>query len=558
MKSFISTLTLVSLVFLTATLSAQNTVGLLNYQPEKSQEGYNLFFPHNQSTTFLMDNCGNIVHTWTLAEDLRPGNSVYLLENGHLIRCSRPNNITNDAIWAGGGGQYVDVVDWNNEILHRFELNDSIFRLHHDVAPMPNGNILMIAWEKKNYEQAIAAGRNPALLPNEEVWSETILEWSPSLDSIVWKWEVWDHLVQNFDPTKDNFGTVNGNYSKIDINYDEHDGHPDWLHINAIHYNPVLDQIALSVPYFNEVWIIDHSTTTDEAKTSQGGAFGKGGDLLYRWGNPKTYLKDIETTQELFFEHDVHWLNPNAQPEDADFGKILLFNNKYNQNFSVGTLFQSPINWAEKTYIFGQGPAFLPEGPEKTIQHPEDSPKDASDGLSSIQLLDNGNWLIFFGRWGYGVELTPDNEIVWEYVVPLKAGQAVTQGTQLASNNNLTFRMTRLPLDYPAFQDKELNDGTPLEINPNNLFCLNTDVDQPQLPAYKGFEIYPNPSSGFFTLRNLGKEPIHFLEVFGIDGTLKKQWLKVQDSDSFDVSTLQNGFYLIKTNLGISPLIINH
>ena len=74
------------------------------------------------------------------------------------------------------------------------------------------------------------------------------------------------------------------------------------------------------------------------------------------------------------------------------------------------------------------------------IQHPEDSPKDLSDGLSSIQRLPNGNWLVLYGRWGYAIELTPANQLVWEYIIPLKGGQAVAQGTELGSNNNLTFR----------------------------------------------------------------------------------------------------------------------
>ena len=60
----------------------------------------------------------------------------------------------------------------------------------------------------------------------------------------------------------------------------------DWLHTNAIAYNPQRDEIALSVLGNNEIWIIDHSTTTEEARGSTGGNSGKGGDILYRWGNP--------------------------------------------------------------------------------------------------------------------------------------------------------------------------------------------------------------------------------------------------------------------------------
>ena len=62
----------------------------------------------------------------------------------------------------------------------------------------------------------------------------------------------------------------------------------DWLHTNGIDYNAEYDLIVLSVPRMNELWVIDHSTTTEEALGSTGGRWGKGGDLLWRWGNPRT------------------------------------------------------------------------------------------------------------------------------------------------------------------------------------------------------------------------------------------------------------------------------
>ena len=61
----------------------------------------------------------------------------------------------------------------------------------------------------------------------------------------------------------------------------------DWMHSNAVAYNAELDQVLLNVLEFNEFWIIDHSTTTAEAAGHTGGKHGKGGDLLYRWGNPR-------------------------------------------------------------------------------------------------------------------------------------------------------------------------------------------------------------------------------------------------------------------------------
>ena len=83
----------------------------------------------------------------------------------------------------------------------------------------------------------------------------------------------------------------------MDINYlgNQPTGVADWMHANAVDYNEDLDQIMISAREFNEVWIIDHSTSTAEAASHSGGMYGKGGDLLYRWGNPEAYGRGDST-----------------------------------------------------------------------------------------------------------------------------------------------------------------------------------------------------------------------------------------------------------------------
>ena len=93
--------------------------------------------------------------------------------------------------------------------------------------------------------------------------------------------------------------------------------------MNAIDYNPDLDQIALSVRGNSEVWIIDHSTTTAEAAGHSGGKRGKGGDLLYRWGNPLTYRAGTASDQRYFQQHDVEWVRPGY----PGAGNLTCYNN---------------------------------------------------------------------------------------------------------------------------------------------------------------------------------------------------------------------------------------
>ena len=288
------------LSFFNVEITAQNTVGLLSYNPMKTFDGYNLIYPHNQPNVFLLNNCGEIVHTWEDSTDYRPGNTAYILDNGNLVKTKRPASVAGNPIWAGGGGAIVEIRNWDNDLLWQFELNDSMDRLHHDIAPMANGNILMVSWELKTKEEAIQAGRDTALLTQDKLWPDYIIEVDPTLDSIVWEWHAWDHLIQDYDNTKDNFGVVADHPELIDINFDTSNGVADWMHTNSIDYNEELKQIMISVPTFNEIWIIDHTTTTEQAAGSTGGFGNRGGDLLYRWGNPVTYGGGTEEDQKLF------------------------------------------------------------------------------------------------------------------------------------------------------------------------------------------------------------------------------------------------------------------
>jgi len=63
----------------------------------------------------------------------------------------------------------------------------------------------------------------------------------------------------------------------------------DWTHVNAVDYNTDLDQIIVTSRHLGELYIIDHSTTTNEAAGHTRGNSNLGGDLLWRWGNPQVY-----------------------------------------------------------------------------------------------------------------------------------------------------------------------------------------------------------------------------------------------------------------------------
>ena len=137
---------------------------------------------------------------------------------------------------------------------------------------------------------------------------------------------------------------------------------PDWTHVNAVSYNAKFDQIMLSPREFNEIWIIDHSTTKAEAAGHSGGRSGKGGDLLYRWGNPRAYRADTAADQRLFSQHDAHWI-PEGLPGE---GHLLVFNNgggRPDGNYSSVDEVVLPVG-PDGRYEHQPGTAF---GPDKAV-----------------------------------------------------------------------------------------------------------------------------------------------------------------------------------------------
>ena len=438
----------------------QQTVGLFQNDPG-SFDGYTLFGTLTTGPTFLIDNEGKLVHEWFSA--FPTGNTVYLLPGGSLLRAGRFDPVPGGRFNAGGAGGRIERFDWDGTILWDFVYSTDTFRHHHDIAPLPNGNVLLIVWELKTSAEAIAAGRSPGLLPEGELWPEQIVEVEPvgaTGGTIVWEWSVWDHLIQDFDPTKDNFGVVADHPELVDVNFlNGGSGGADWLHANAVDYDPDRDEIILGTPFLAEVWVIDHSTTTEEAAGHTGGNAGKGGDLLYRWGNPQAYGRGIEADRKLFNQHDTEWIDAGLDGA----GNILVFNNGVGRPAGDFSSVDEIVPPRDETgaYVLAPNAAYGPADPIWT--YTANPPTDFFAAfLSSAQRLPNGNTLIDDGPAGNFFEVTSAGETVWRYVNPVSVTGPIPQGSVPA--NNRAFRAERYAPDYPGLVGQDLTPGDPLEL----------------------------------------------------------------------------------------------
>ncbi|MDP6762636.1 MAG: aryl-sulfate sulfotransferase [Planctomycetota bacterium] len=501
---------------------------------EGAFEGLTLFTPIRSTSTYLVDMDGEVVHTWK--SDHPPGQSVYLLENGHLLRTAREGN----PVFSGGGeGGRLQEFSWDGELLWDFVWSDQDHLHHHDIEPLPGGNVLLIAWEGRTREEAIAAGRDPSRTHAEGIWPDCVVEIEPVRPDggkVVWEWHAWDHLIQDYDPKMANYGDVTAHPERIDVNADhrstpaqsdaerrrlaeleeemrklgyigddedEEDpdaggappGGPgnrrdrlrqDWLHTNGIDYHAELDLIVLSLRSLSEVWVIDHSTTTEEAAGSTGGRHGKGGDLLYRWGFARNYGMGQGSPRVLYAQHDARWIEGVSPP------RLTIFNNgegRPDGQYSTVEEIELPYD-AKRGFLLEEGGAFGPTEPAWTYAAPGRE-SFFSAFISGAQRLLNGNTLVCSGARGRVFEVTAEGEIVWEYLNPFggdaplgrrggppdrrggppggpapgrrgppggrgRRGPRGGPGGGPGMDAKGLFRATRIPLDHPGLADREL------------------------------------------------------------------------------------------------------
>ncbi len=459
----------------------------LTIKSEGLTEGYLMYPVPNSASVYLINRKGEVVHEWK-------GNygvmGAYLGNDGSLVQ----NAVDPDfPVFAGGGETgRIQKITWDNKIVWDFEYANEKFHSHHDFTVMPNGNILAIAWEAKTAAEVLAAGRKPKLTPKAGLWPDKIVEIKPEGErggKIVWEWHIWDHLIQDYDSKKANYGNPADHPELLDINAKDslpplisqdsmnilkrtgrarrnetpENRGSDVYHLNAIKYNAELDQIAFSSPSLNEIFIIDHSTTTKEAAGHKGGRWGKGGDFLYRWGNPENYRRGDSTNKKLFGQHDIRWIEKGK----PGAGNLTVFNNgiphRDRDSMDYSAIHEiAPPKDQKGNYLIEKGKPFGPEKPVWTYIA-QDSVSFWSSFISGSHRMNNGNTFINEGAKGRYFEVTKEGKIVWEYLNPYR-GEIRKPNGDPNSPMPMTFsgfRGTFIPADHPALANRKLEPLNP-------------------------------------------------------------------------------------------------
>ncbi len=459
----------------------------LHVRTPGAYEGYTLLSPINSKRIVLLDMAGELVHEWQTEH--APAGAFHFMPDGTILRCARKEE--NPRFHGGGIGGLVQKIGWDGKILWQFELADDSRTQHHDFEILPNGNLLLIAWEYLPPEEAIALGRDPAAVGGDGLWPDSLIEIRPTGESggeIVWEWHAWDHLVQDFDPSKPGYDSVAEHPERIDINADhraepplteeerrrrreteaqmrelgyvggedeekeeeaaaapaeDEKQDPDWLHTNAVRHLPAHDLVVLSTPELCELWVIDHSTTTEEAAGHSGGRWGRGGDLLWRWGNPRNYGAGTDADRRLDYQHDPTWITGTSA---ADL-RLLVFDNGMRRETKDSRVEELLLPFDPRRGFAREAGA--PFGPKEPVWSYADPEKFYSAFISGAQRLPNGNTLICAGAPGRVFEVTAAGEIVWDYWNP-HGGDIEPSGQGGRAPPHALFRATRIAPDHPG------------------------------------------------------------------------------------------------------------
>jgi len=523
--------------------------------------GLTLYSNGNATAAYLIDTNNVSVNSSWASLTGGTGYSSYLEPGGTLVRSIK---VTNSVFNGGGACGGIQKVDYNGNLTWNYTHSSTTYYTHHDHCVLPNGNVLMISYELKTQaELSAAGGTNTALTSG--IWPEKIIEVQPTgatTGNIVWEWHVWDHLVQNVDANKSNYQTSIVNHPElININYQSQ---KDWMHCNGLDYNPILDQIALSSHNLNEWYIIDHSTTTAQAASHSGGNSGKGGDILYRWGNPAAY--QASGTKYLNVTHDVHWI-PEGHP---NAGRLVGFNNQ-GVSSTQSCVDEVVMPRVDYNYTLTSGAAFGP-----SIYDKRTTGFGYTSNEGSSEQFPNGNTLVCVAISGKIYELNPSGVPIFTISTGNKSSQAhrysqcyinnpapaipsiTSSGSDLQSTSATTYQwylngnlisgansQNYTPTQSGIYVVRITDaNGCVYRYSPGFVYSVSTGISEIKT---KNITVYPNPTTGIvdldFNYQTFKEVRVVVYDVYG------KIVMTSTDNWRLDLTTLSNGIYTLAISL---------
>lgn len=340
----------------------------LTHSDSRSAGGYTLVSPIGGNHTYLLDEEGRIVHSWT-APEFQPGYG-HLLPGGNLLVRGQP--LMDTEVGPGQPAGTADILlelDWEGNEVWRWE--HSAF--HHDMCRLENGNTLVIIWDKCDEEIAkqvkggyppdqatrlkadpehvkffmggLGVGGRPRDLSG--YLADTIMEITPT-GEVVHSWHAWEYCDLKTDfmcPLEFPF---------------------EWTHCNSVEYYPD-GKVLLSFREISVVMLVKWPE----------------GDLLWKWGRDLiSHPHDATLTPEgnaLIFDNGTHHpVTPHSRVVEVDMAT-----NKIVWQYVPRVVF---------SFFSGH--------------------------IGGCERLLNDNTFICEGQSGRIFEVTRDGDVCWEWISP--------------------------------------------------------------------------------------------------------------------------------------------
>lgn len=415
--------------------------GVTVYDPEKCWNGYTIV-PLVNDGVLLFDMNGNEIRRWNMQAmppKLLPGGYVmglsgyrhpdYGMQDGvNLIEIDYDGNV----VWEFDHFEYIDDPGrdqrWMARQHHDYQRQGNPVGYYvpgMDASPL-EGNTLILVHETI---------RNPRI-SDKRLLDDVMIEvdWE---GNILWKWSVSDHFEElGFDEAAKNVLFRDPNMRRAD------GGVGDYLHVNCMsclgpnkwydkgdmRFKP--DNIIFDCREANILAILDKET----------------GKIVWKIGPDFNASPELKKLGWIIGQHHFHMI-PRGLPGE---GNLLVFDNGGWGGYGVpGPSSAIGIKNALRDYsrVLEFNPVTLElvwKLTPKELGHaiPVDASKFYSPYVSSVQRLPNGNTLVTEGSDGRLIEVTPDHEIVWEWISPYYTHN------EKGPRNNMIYRAYRYPYSY--------------------------------------------------------------------------------------------------------------
>jgi len=274
------------------------------------------------SSTATLDarnTAGKVV--WYYAGDgaYRPGQAASaqldrLVVGGlQLMNCGYPGDYTGTGLYGNqtGGGQSAQIVDLTGHVVQETNVDrvneqllalgtDPISTFNHDMRKLPNGHYMVIA----NAQKVFPAGTQGSTVP-VDILGTTLIELDQNFQ-VYWFWDSFDHDGGNGQLDINRPAPLN---EQCTVAIEGINGCPavllsvpanDWLHTNAVQYQPLDGSLVISMR--NQDWVakIDYNNGTGT------------GNILWIMGDGGSFAMNNVTGDPwpwFSHQHDVEYQN---------------------------------------------------------------------------------------------------------------------------------------------------------------------------------------------------------------------------------------------------------